>query len=162
MEGEDGRHDQGVRRWEVVCRKPEAERAGCQSRVGAVYDGGEAVVILGRSNGTKCRKFQSECGEDGRCLAEGIGRAVVRLRGGGGNLESSAGRADRGVVGNGRCWGRRSGIWVAVCVVSPRGRICVGSTKCTARSSRKVDMSRGRNVGFTFRACSTRWCSCFL
>lgn len=72
MEGEGGGHDQGVRRWGVVCREPEAERVGCQSRVGAVYDGGEAVVIIGPSNGTGWRKFQGGCGEDGRCLAEGI------------------------------------------------------------------------------------------
>lgn len=37
-------HDRGVRRWGVGCKKPEAERAGCQSRADAVYDGGELVL----------------------------------------------------------------------------------------------------------------------
>jgi hypothetical protein len=98
---DDGGHDRGVRRWGVGCRRPEAEKAGCQSRAGAVYDGGELVVLVFGQ-----RKFQRGCvaTAGGRYWAEGGGRVVVevRLRGGGGRDRAKQARADRGVVGNGR------------------------------------------------------------
>lgn len=80
MEG-DG-HDRGVRRWGVGCKRPEAERAGCQSRAGAVYDGGELVLVIGRSRWRGGWKFQRGVATAGGVWAEGGGRVVVRLRGG--------------------------------------------------------------------------------
>jgi hypothetical protein len=53
----------------VGCKRPEAEKAGCQSRAGGVYDGG---ILVRSSNRRGGRKFQrGGCGGEGWCLGGG-------------------------------------------------------------------------------------------
>lgn len=105
------------------CKKPEAERVGCQSRAGAVYDGGELVLIIGRA---RWWKFQRGVATAGGVWAEvGGGRVVVvvvRLRGGEEGVEDRAARTGglSAMAMDGRA---REEVHGVRCI--EQGRICV-------------------------------------